>query len=84
MALEPPVTRPRGTSIGGARSVAVAVNCQLCESVVNQVGCPAGVRTAGRRRGGGKSVLELVGQQLKIRIVRPGLQQQYRTSGVFG
>ena len=38
MALEPPVTRPLGTSIGGARSVAVAVNCQLCGLLVNHIG----------------------------------------------
>ena len=47
MALEPPVTLPRGTSIGGAASVDVAVNCQLCGSVVSQDGWPLGVRDTG-------------------------------------
>ena len=83
MALEPPVTLPRGTSIGGARSVAVAVNCQLCGSVVNHAGWPAAVRIAGGVGGGSKAVLQLVGQQFKIGIVRPSLQQQHRASRVF-
>ena len=47
MALEPPVTLPRGTSIGGAKSVEVAVNCQLCSSVGSQSGWPLGVRDKG-------------------------------------
>ena len=47
MAPEPPVTRPRGTSIGGARSVAVAVNCQLWGLAARETGWPLAVRAAG-------------------------------------
>ena len=47
MALEPPVTLPRGTSIGGARSVAVAVNCQLWGLEANETGWPPAVRAVG-------------------------------------
>ena len=36
-----------------------------------------------RNRSGGKAVLELVGQQFEVQIVRPGLQQQHRALRIF-
>jgi len=37
-ALDPPVTLPLGTGIGGAVSVALATNCQLCLLVKREMG----------------------------------------------
>ena len=37
MALEPPVTLPRGTSISGAWSVALPTNCQLWSLVMMSI-----------------------------------------------
>ena len=47
MAPEPPVTLPRGTNIGGARPVEVAVNYQLWRLVVKETGWPPAVRASG-------------------------------------
>ena len=59
MALDPPVTFPLGTGIGGAGAVALATNCQLCWLVKRETGW-AGRRPHGRRAGTGvKTKLEL-------------------------
>jgi hypothetical protein len=38
MALDPPVTLPLGTGIGGAFAVALATNCQLCWLLKSEMG----------------------------------------------
>ena len=47
IAPDPPVALPLGTNIGGALSVALATNCQLCLLVVRAIGCPPRVRRGG-------------------------------------
>ena len=64
MALEPPVTLPRGTIMGGAVFGGLAP-----ELPVVVAGHDVG--------GGGVAELNLVGQTLEFGVVRPGLQQQY-------
>ncbi len=77
MALEPPVTLPLGTGIGGAVSVALATNCQLCLLVKRESGM-ARQRPQGRHAYAGvKAKLDLIGKMVKLGVVRPGFQEEH-------
>ena len=46
-------------------------------------GVAAGRASRGRRRRGSEPVLQFVGQSVKVRVIRPGFQQQHRAAWIL-